>query len=671
MAKKQVKTSREHISSLSKASPLQAIEELIWNGLDAGGPMVEVRLVPNDLGGLRTIEIIDSGMGIAQDQVDRAFGEIGNSSKPRQRVNVDGRALHGREGRGRLKALALCRQPEWVTTYKKNGDCYQYSIRINREDPDFFDVSPEIKLKDNRTGTTVRLEYVDDFCDTLLSGNALELLTRRFALYLSEYPATSITYHGQLMRVDDFIALRKEYPLNLCEGEPPASLVVIEWTFKLDARKLHICNESGFSYHDIPLRLHAPGIDYTAYLRTPKAKEWDESGLLATSEMDASIQNVLDIAREQIRSHVRERLAATAQDVVDQWKQQEVYPYRAEEAKIPLVAAEQQVFDIVAVHVNELHPTFKTADLDNKRLTLTLIRKALESNPSALTSLLKSYVDLPQEEQDELANLLERTTFSSLIKAGQIVTQRLDVLQAFEHILFDSNWKKRLLERTQLHRLLAHELWVLDEEYLLATDDEGLREVLKKHLQILGREEPAPDVDVKLIDGRDGIPDLMLWHRRKVDRSQYEHLVVELKRPRDYLGQEEVGQIEKYAFTVIKDERFKTDKVQWRFVLLGNDLDAYATQRASGDNYPEGCIYRKDNVSIWVLRWADVLADARARYEFFRDKLNVEASSDEGLKLLKSKYEHILTGRGVRKKKDQEISEQREAASTEQPKECQ
>ncbi|MCE9554582.1 MAG: ATP-binding protein [Planctomycetes bacterium] len=663
MLKKQVKTSREHIQSLSKATPLQAVEELIWNGLDAGGPMVEVRLALGEMGSLQNIEIIDSGAGIPQDQLEQAFGEIGNSQKVRLKVNKDGRLFHGSEGKGRLKALALCRQPEWIITYRKNGELRRYSIKINRDDPDYFEVGEEETIGTGTTGTTVSLAYVDEQCASLLGGNARDILTRRFALYLSEYPGTSITYHGQVLKVDELIQVKADYPLPVEEGQPPATVTVIEWRFKLDSRKLYLCNESGFSFHDIPLRLHALGVDYTAYLRTPKVKEWADSGLLTTTEMDPSVQRVLDLAREQIRAHIRERLALTAQDVVTEWKQQEVYPYRDEEAKNPLVAAEQQVFDIVAVHVHELHPTFKVSDLDNKRLILTLIRKALESDPSALTSLLKSYVDLPEEEQKELADLLERTTLSSLIRAGKVVTERLDTLQAFEHILFNDDWKERLLERTQLHRLLAHELWVLDEEYLVATDDEGLHAVLKKHLHILGRPELAPDADVKMIDGKDGIPDLMLWHRRKVDRSLFEHLVVELKRPRDFLGQDEVAQIEKYAFTVIEDERFMTDKVQWKFVLLGNDLDSYARQRASSDSHPEGCIYRKGNVSIWVRRWADVLADARARYEFFRDKLNIEASSDVGLKTLKTKYAHLLAGRGVRKKKDLEIMAAKSASA--------
>jgi hypothetical protein len=116
-------------------------------------------------------------------------------------------------------------------------------------------------------------------------------------------------------------------------------------------------------------------------------------------------------------------------------------------------------------------------------------------------------------------------------------------------------------------------------------------------MEILGRTDPTPWVDPKLIDGKDGIPDLMLWHKQVVDRDRFEHLVFELKRP-SKIGSDEITQIEKYAFTVIADEAVNTDKVQWRFVLLANDLDAFAVQRTSSDSFPPGCIYSKNNVTM-------------------------------------------------------------------------
>lgn len=69
-----------------------------------------------------------------------------------------------------------------------------------------------------------------------------------------------------------------------------------------------------------------------------------------------------------------------------------------------------------------------------------------------------------------------------------------------------------------------------------------------------------------------------------------------------------------------------------------------------------GRIYNAENISVWVYRWADLFADARERYEFFRDKLGVEASTGEGMASWNERFGHLLTGGGVRKRRDQEVS---------------
>lgn len=306
----------------------------------------------------------------------------------------------------------------------------------------------------------------------------------------------------------------------------------------------------------------------------------------------------------------------------------------------------------MASKVHQFHKPFSQANVESRQLTLGLVRQALESNPTSLKEILDRTLKLSKDQQDELADILRRTDFPSLIEAAKTVETRLRALKGFRHILFDDNWKETLLERTQLHRLLIRHVWMFGDEYTLDTDDEELRNCLRKHIELLGREELAPDVQVTLIDGKDGIPDVMLSRRFKRDRQQIEHLVLELKRPSERLGQKAISQIKNYAYTVSADSRFSKTEVSWRFVLLGNELDDYARQDISSDHLPYGCIHRKGNLSIWVQEWGSVLHEAEQRHEFFREKLNVEASRDEGLAYLKHHYQDLISGRGLTKKQD-------------------
>lgn len=658
MSQHKVEVARDHVQTLIGNSPLKAVIELIWNGLDAGGQVVDVTLRENDLGSVDTIEVADEGPGIPPHELKEGFGSIGNSKKVRERTNPAGREYHGREGKGRFRALFLCPHVRWETTYADlDGKYWSYSISLTRTEPDFFDDTEPKPTTRKKTGTRVVLEGLDKGQNALAAESVSHKLAEVFANYLMSYPDTKLVWDGRQVQVDALIERSEEIDIAPPrKGEPGARLRIIEWRFKPDGKRIHICDESGFSFYDMPSGVRAPDIEFTAYIDTPRARAWNDEDRFAIKDLDSELAELIEAAKSELRVYVRRRLAEEAQFVVEEWKEQKIYPFAESEAVDPISIAEREVFDIVAVQVNDQHPTFSRSDTEHKRLTLALIRQGLEASPTNLTKILRELAALPEEEQAALAELLDRTSLSNIVRAGKIVTDRLDTLLAFEHILFDREWKARLLERTQLHRLLVHELWILGDEYTLGSDDEGLHEVLKKHLSVLGREDLAPDVDVKLIDNTHGIPDLMLFRRRKVDRDRFEHLVVELKRPSVRLGQSETSQMEKYAFSVAEDDRFDTSKCSWEFVLLGNSYDKFVKQKTTSSWLPEGCIHDGNGVRIWVRGWADVIGDARARHEFFRERLEIEASHEHGLEKLQERYPHLLQGRGVSKKADKAIT---------------
>ena len=72
-----VNLTQDHIARQARCSPERALEELIWNALDAGGSKVEVRFEVDNMTSVSAIEVRDQGTGIAFDLKDRAFGTIG------------------------------------------------------------------------------------------------------------------------------------------------------------------------------------------------------------------------------------------------------------------------------------------------------------------------------------------------------------------------------------------------------------------------------------------------------------------------------------------------------------------------------------------------------------------------------------------------------------------
>lgn len=101
----------DHIAKLKTArKPILAIAELIWNAFDADAKRVDVILTPGDLGILESIEVIDDGFGMTPERAKASFSGLGGSWKRTSpKTEQENRVIHGKEGRGRFKALSLGR----------------------------------------------------------------------------------------------------------------------------------------------------------------------------------------------------------------------------------------------------------------------------------------------------------------------------------------------------------------------------------------------------------------------------------------------------------------------------------------------------------------------------------------------------------------------------------
>src|SRR6266568_3369598 len=110
MAELVLQASDDLIARLAHESdPIKAVIELIWNAIDAEAWEVAVKIERGpELGGIIALHVEDDGHGISVDEVESAFGRIGDSWKRHsERSKNDIRAMNGTMGEGRLRAFAL------------------------------------------------------------------------------------------------------------------------------------------------------------------------------------------------------------------------------------------------------------------------------------------------------------------------------------------------------------------------------------------------------------------------------------------------------------------------------------------------------------------------------------------------------------------------------------
>jgi hypothetical protein len=634
----------------TRAEPVQALAELIWNCVDADATQVDVEFEFKDLAdGMSKIVVTDNGGGIPRDRAKQLFGHLGGSWKRLKRqTDLKRRFVHGQEGRGRYKAFALGYAAQWRVCYDRDGALHAYTISLNEKDLRDVAISDEKIVGGQRPGVTVEIDDLKRDFKILHSEAGLQELTEIFALYLINYRDIVISIYGN--RIDPSAAIAEKKVMSLspildAEGNPyPVELEIFEWG-RETKRALYLCNAEGFPLLQMDTRFHIGQFYFSAYLKSGYINELHNAERLGIAELEPKLEAVVEEARGRIKDYFRERASERARSVVEEWKSEQVYPFAGEATNV-IERAERQVFDIVAVSVQDYAPEFREASIKTKALHLRMLRHAIERSPNELQLILKEVLELPLRKQQELAELLQETSLSAIITAAKTVADRLNFIAGLESILFEPEKKGRLKERSQLHKIIAEQTWIFGEEYNLWVSDKSLTQVLKKHKEYL---DPSIVIDdpVKVIDKKRGIVDLMLSRAVKRHRSNdFEHLVIELKAPSVPIGDKETTQTIKYALAVAADERFKTvPGVRWHFWAVSNSMTEFAAKMIQGGpDRNRRLIYKDENISVGIKTWGEIIEEGRARHQFFQEHLQYNADESTAIRYLQERHAQFLEG---------------------------
>jgi hypothetical protein len=636
-----VEVQPDFLERQTKANPVQAVAELIWNGLDADATRIHVQLVYGELG-MTKIVVRDNGHGIPFEDAPNLFTRLGGSwKKSGGLTKTKHRMLHGYEGRGRFKAFALGRVADWHVTYRTDtGALHGYDITMLEDNIREVRITDDQDVAAGESGVQVEVSELHQEFRSLKPGQARQELAEIFALYLKDYRDISILYERRRVDPDAVIAATRTARLSDIDddGEThPVELEIIEWR-TVTTRALYLCTEQGFPLSKVATRFHVGEFHFSAYLKSPFITKLHGEAQLDLAEMNPLLNDCIEEAQQTVKAYFRERAAERARSVVDEWKAENIYPYEGD-AQSPLEDAERKVFDIVAVTASDYMPDFQNAPVKKKAFDLRMLRTAIEKSPHELPIIMNEVLGLPKRKQEELAGLLQETSLSSNISAAKLVADRLKFLSSLELILLDAGMRKRGRERSQLHQILADNTWLFGEEYNLSVSDKSLTEVLRKHRKLLG--DDVIDRPVRHIAKARGIVDLML--SRALHRAdELEHLVVELKAPHVTIGKDEVNQTEEYAFSVMDDERFKQNNVRWTFWVISDDMDSFAEKRILEHEQQHGTIYRKGSSVIAIKTWSQIIEDNKTRLQFFQERLQHRVDDQTALKYLQDKYDKFL-----------------------------
>jgi hypothetical protein len=217
----QLNVSGDFVRRLGR-KPLQAIAELVWNGLDADAVNVMVELERNDLDGLALVRVTDDGEGMSPERAGDQLVRLGSSWKRPGSTTTSGRVVHGSLGRGRFAVSSFAAKATWVSTWRDvDEQLWRTTVVIDAEELEKVELESR-RVTTGVPGTTVTVisgSGSGSGGDQLLKADAGDELTALLALHLQRYPVLNVTYDGIRLDTASVIDTQRSYELPAAPGQ--------------------------------------------------------------------------------------------------------------------------------------------------------------------------------------------------------------------------------------------------------------------------------------------------------------------------------------------------------------------------------------------------------------------------------------------------------------------
>lgn len=613
--------------------PIRALAELVWNALDADATRIDVVLERNKLGGLEALRVIDNGTGISAESAAHDFGNLGDSWKRQaHRTGALARAIHGKEGRGRLRFFSIAQRAQWFTTSASETGLSSRTIEIHSKSLERCEVIELSEALADRPGTTVYLTQLKETFDALSTPEAYRQFSTLFAPYVLQYPNAEIWFNEFKVDPDVTIDRWQELPpmtVTLSDRMvDDLRLKVIEWKSATETRQIHFGGEDGIVLGSQPAHVTAPGFEYSAYAYSEFFQEVADRNLLELDNLnEPNFMTVLGHIREALTDYFRTRMSEQSLGVIQELKDQGAYPYVGE-PKDEFERRERQVFDIATYAINSHSRDFSRAETSLKRMTLTLLKEAIKHNPDDLSTILQAVVNLGKAKQSEFSALLRKTQLGNIIGASSLISDRVTTLEVLKGMVFDPKFTRSVKERGELDVLVRDHTWLFGERFHITLAEIGLTRVMNRVAQDLGAKRKGRKVTKK--DGSVARVDCFLG--RSVphsDAAKREYLLIELKRPSLKLGRKELDQVEDYVNAIREEPEFLHTDTTWHFFLVAAEFDPEIHSRIYQKDRAEGLFLHGENFKFWVKTWAEIVRENEARLQFVQRKLQIEVSDTE------------------------------------------
>lgn len=611
--------------------PIQAIFELVWNGLDANCSKVKINTHYNHLQGLECIEIVDDGEGVDVKNINNNFSKFNESSKK----NDDDK--HGSHGKGRLAFHKLSGKADWyIKRDDYNAKITVHSSAIKNYEGIYLEENKQhSSLHDLTTGTCVELRQ---FITNMLpcEEDLLSRLSNEFGWYLVLNPDKSILVNGKNISVPEHELHKENFDIDGNEF----SIKVIRWEEKPSSEKSfnYLINKNN---KVMKKELSKANNKVTFYTSAYASSTWFEEYNPEMLPLDHNFYNSQKVIKEVLEKMVafqkhiyQDFLRKYVDREIDRFDKNGYFPryknfdlgyanWRKENTKLILrdiYIADPQIFN--------------SLNAKPAKILIRLLDKILVSNENdTLFDVLEGVLDLTSDTLERLANQLKTTTLENVISTIEILQKRQQAIHELKEIM--ENRYSEILETPDLQKIIENNTWLFGSQYTTLGAEEdtfnkiaiNLRNEIK-YINVISQEDIEQNTN---LDGVNRQVDLFLARKiptfDAIGNQIYKCIIIEIKRPAISLNKKHLQQIDDYCEIISKHPSYGSDKMKFEIILVGRKIskdDYHITQRKKNlkDKAEYGLVTDDDRIKCYVKDWFTIFDEFELSNNYLLTTLN-------------------------------------------------
>lgn len=285
-------------------------------------------------------------------------------------------------------------------------------------------------------------------------------------------------------------------------------------------------------------------------------------------------------------------------------------------------------FDKLAYMVEDKYGLLEKKD-KARSILYPLVKRSISNGDFEV--VLKSVLKLPDKSVKQFNELLGRSELEDVIEFSDKVSKKMQDLEFIEKLTI-SEISKHVKERSELHKFLTKMLWIFGEQYsnntTLLSDknlENNIRQLSEDCMEYKASKKDDNINEAVKGSAKKNITDLFMYSERILDEEKREVLIVELKAPKVKISPKELGQARKYA-TQIAQSTYAPNDVNFIVLLVSSEINKEAQLEIPGK---EGNPYflmspKNSNVSVYVMRWADLIEKSRRRLQYLSSLLKTK-----------------------------------------------